>query len=127
MDNESAGLTFLVTDADTATALGSGDVPVLATPRLIAWLEAASCAALRERLEAGRTSVGTQIAVEHRAATPVGATVRVTARLDVVRERTVSFALEARDAASGELLADGTHTRVLVDRERFLGRVAARP
>ena len=56
-----------VTDADTAVALGSGDVPVLATPRLIAWMEAATVRAAAAFLVKGQTTVGTAIRIEHRA------------------------------------------------------------
>jgi fluoroacetyl-CoA thioesterase len=56
-----------VTDADTAAALGSGDVPVLATPRLIAWMEAATVRAAAAFLVKGQTTVGTAIRIEHRA------------------------------------------------------------
>ena len=89
------GIEFQVTEADTASALLSGDLPVLATPRLIAWLEAASCQAVRSRLQPGQTTVGTHVAVDHRAPSAVGASVVAHARLTVVRERTLSFEVEA--------------------------------
>ena len=72
--------TFTVTDADTAEALGSGDVPVLATPRLLAWCEAA-CVEVIGDLGPEATSVGTRVEMEHQRATPIGATVIVHARL----------------------------------------------
>jgi len=68
-----------VTDTDTAAALGSGDVPVLATPRLIAWMEAATVRAAAAFLGTGQTTVGTAIRIEHRRATPVGGSVEITA------------------------------------------------
>ena len=67
-----AQVELTVTDADTAQALGSGDVPVLATPRLLALAEAATVAATSRRLGSGVTTVGTRVTVEHRAATPIG-------------------------------------------------------
>ena len=70
-----------VTDTDTAAALGSGDVPVLATPRLIAWMEAATVRAATAFLGTGQTTVGTAIRIEHRRATPVGGSVEITATL----------------------------------------------
>ncbi|MEO6471098.1 MAG: thioesterase, partial [Aeromicrobium sp.] len=73
----SAQVTHTVTSDDTAVALGSGDLPVLATPRLLAWLEEATCAALD--LNAGQTSVGTRVDIEHLAASLVGAVVTATA------------------------------------------------
>ncbi len=116
-----AELTPVVTDADTAAALGSGDLPVLATPRLLAWCEAATCATLE--LEDSRTSVGTRVEIEHVAASPVGA--RVTTQAEVVHEdgRLVTFRVNARDAERGTLLAHGEVRRVVVDRERFLSRL----
>ena len=75
-----ATLRFTVTDDDTAAALGSGSLPVLGTPRLLAWCEAATCAAVAPELGDGETSVGTRIDLEHLAATAVGGTVEVSAR-----------------------------------------------
>ena len=62
-----ATLGFTVTDADTAAAVGSGSLPVLGTPRLLAWCEAATCAAIDPTLPEGSTSVGTRVELEHRA------------------------------------------------------------
>ena len=121
-----ASLEFVVTDADTAMALGSGDVPVLATPRVLAWLEAATVAALAPDLEAGSTSVGTRVEVEHVAATPVGATVIATASVSYVDGRLVRFEVAAEHRApdgSLTVAATGRVTRVIVDRERFLRRL----
>ncbi len=110
-----------VGDGDTAIALGSGSVPVLATPRLVAWLEAAAVAALDGTLPEGSTSVGTHIDVRHMAATAVGMPVRATARVLSVDGRTVRFQLEAADDRA--TIADGVHTRVVVDEARFLARL----
>src|SRR5919204_2455112 len=76
-----ARVELVVTDADTAQALGSGDVPVLGTPRLLALAEAASVAATTTRLPPGATTVGTRVELEHRLATAVGRTVVAEARL----------------------------------------------
>lgn len=70
---------YEVTDADTAARVGSGDVPVLATPRLIAWLEAATVQAAAPFTGPGQTTVGTAVRIEHKRATKVGGTVEVTA------------------------------------------------
>lgn len=111
-----------VTDDDTAAALGSGDLPVLATPRLLAWAEAATCAVLAERLDDQETSVGVQVAVDHSAPSPVGAAVHLTARLVEAQGRRCSFQVLARDA-SGQQLGEATVTRAVVDRHRFLARL----
>ena len=112
-----------VAEADTAAALGSGDVPVLGTPRLVALLEAAAVAALHGHLDAGTTSVGSSVEVEHLAATPIGATVQAEAALVAVDGRTLRFEVRARDERAE--VARGVHRRAVVDRERFLQRVAA--
>ncbi len=118
----SATLSFTVGDADTAAALGSGDLPVLATPRLLAWAEAATCAAVAEELEATSTSVGTRVALEHRAASAVGEVVRVTASVTHRDGRLLRFEVVAVDTAE-TVVGHGEVTRVVVNRERFLGRL----
>ena len=113
----------IVTSADTAIALGSGDVPVLATPRLIAWLEAATVEACPD-LGADETSVGTRVDIEHLVATPLGA--RVDAHAEVAHRdgRLLRFAVTAHhDAGEGPvLIAQGHVTRVVVRRDPFLAR-----
>lgn len=110
-----------VGDGDTAVALGSGDVPVLGTPRLVALAEAATVAALAGRLAEGQTSVGTRVELEHLAATPVGGTVRVQAELTGVDGRQLRFAVRATDSGGREV-GRGSVSRAVVDRERFLLR-----
>lgn len=110
---------LIVGEEDTAIALRSGDVPVLGTPRIIALLEEAAVAALDGDLAEGITSVGTHVAVDHEAASFVGAAVTAVAEVVAVDDRTVEFRLVAREGS--RTVATGNHTRVLVDRERFLG------
>lgn len=123
-EDPSATLEFTVTDDDTAAALGSGSLAVLGTPRLLAWLEAATCAALESRLREGQTSVGARVAIEHLAASPVGGVVRVSAQQAYVDGRLVRFTVDARHG-EGKLVASGEITRVVVDRAGFLDRVGA--
>ena len=118
-----ATIQFAVTDKDTAEVLLSGDLPVLGTPRLLAWLEAAACAAIRDSLPPGQTSVGTRVTLDHRAASPVGALVSALATVTHVDGRLLKFEVVATDAHSGVVLGHGEITRVVVDRERFLARV----
>ena len=118
-----ATLVHTVGDDDTARAVGSGDVAVLATPRLLALFEAATVAALTEGgLEAQRTSVGTRVALEHLIASPVGETLTVTARLDHVDGRLLRFECVATDDAD-RVVGRAEVTRVVVDRQRFLARL----
>lgn len=116
-------LSFTVTDEDTAAALGSGTLPVLGTPRLLAWFEAATCAAIAPALSAGATSVGTRVSLEHLAPSPVGQQVEVTASSSYVDGRLHRFVVAARHAGSAKVVASGEVTRVVVDAERFMSRV----
>ncbi len=120
---EPVTLTFVVGDDDTALAVGSGSLPVLGTPRLLAWLEAATCACLVPLLAEGSTSVGTRMQLEHLAASPVGAEVEVSASSAYEDGRLHRFTVSARDATTGKVLAAGEVTRVVVEAERFLSRL----
>lgn len=111
-----------VTEADTALAGGSGDVPVLSTPRLIALFEAAAFAALDGKLPDDLTSVGVSVSIDHMAPSAIGSTVIARAVLEAVDDAALEFALEAND---GDMMVGmGNHTRVVVERERFLARLA---
>jgi predicted thioesterase len=127
-----ARLRFEVTDDDTAEAVGSGSLPVLGTPRLLAWLEAATVAALEPGMAHGATSVGTRVELEHRSATPVGGVVEVHATQSYLDGRLVRFSVAAREVVAGadddaeqlgKVLATGEITRVVVDAERFMARL----
>jgi fluoroacetyl-CoA thioesterase len=116
-------LTFSVSDDDTAAALGSGSLPVLGTPRLLAWSEAATCAAITPLLDAGETSVGTRVELEHTRGSRVGARVEVTATSILHDGRLYRFSVVARETDSGRVVGTGEVTRVVVDAERFLARL----
>lgn len=120
---QSSTLQFEVTEADTAAAVGSGDLQVLGTPRLLAWCEAATCAAIADSLDASRTSVGTRVSLEHLGASPVGQRLEVTASVAYVDGRLVRFTVAAGHLSDGKVVATGEVTRVVVDRERFLARL----
>jgi fluoroacetyl-CoA thioesterase len=115
-------LSEIVTDELTASALGSGLVPALATPAMIALMENASVSAIREYLEVGETSVGIEVNVKHFAATPVGMRVRARAEVLSVDKRRVTFRVEAWDGK--ERIGEGTHVRAIVDEARFKERIA---
>jgi fluoroacetyl-CoA thioesterase len=119
---DGASLTFTVTGEDTAAALGSGSLPVLGTPRLLAWCEAATCAAIAPLLGAGETSVGTRVELEHTRGSQVGTRVEVTASSVFHDGRLHRFSVVAREADAGRVLGTGEVTRVVVDAERFLAR-----
>lgn len=115
-----ARVELVVTDADTAQALGSGDVPVLGTPRVLALAEAATVAATVSRLASGFTTVGSRVDLEHKAATPVGHKVVAEARLAKADGRRLTFEVVVRDGSV--VVAEAQIERVLVERARFLAR-----
>ena len=114
----------VVTEDMTAERLGSGDVTVLGTPAVLALSEAAAVAAVRDELQPDRTTVGVSVELEHLAPTPVGGQVRVTGTLTDINDRRLRFEITAQDGV-GEI-ARGTHTRVIVDRDRFAETAAKR-
>ncbi len=111
-----------VTDTDTAAAYGSGLVPVLSTPHLIALMENAAQTAIQPFMRPEQTAVGTLIEMQHLAATPVGMGITVRAVLIAVEGRRLRFTIEAWDAQ--ERIGTCIHERVIIDRERFMERVA---
>ncbi len=118
----SASISRTVTAADTAAALGSGDLPVLATPRLLAWCESATCDAVDDSLQPERTTVGSRVSLTHERPSPVGARVVVRAAVSHVDGRLLRFQVVA-EHADGTVVGHGEITRVVVDRERFLSRL----
>jgi fluoroacetyl-CoA thioesterase len=113
-----ARVELTVTDSDTAQAVGSGDVPVLATPRALALAEAATVAATATKLPAGVTTVGIRAEVDHRVPTAVGRTVAAHAQLTKVDGRRLLFEVMIREGE--QVVAEARIERVLVDRHRFL-------
>lgn len=105
-------------EADSAVAMHSGEVPVLATPRVIALCEEASVRAVKGELEPGETTVGMRVQVDHVAPTKVGSSVRADATLDKVEGRRLTFSVSVTDGAG--LVAAGKLTRVVVVVDRFL-------
>ena len=114
----SAEVALTVTDADTALAIGSGTVPVLATPRVVALCEETSVKAVENDLAPGTTTVGMRVQLDHLAPTAVGQTVSCEATLESMAGRRVTFTVSVNDARG--LVAAGKITRVVVDTERFL-------
>ena len=116
-----ASVDLTVADADTATSMLSGEVPVLATPRAVALFEEAAMQAVRGQLGSNETTVGMRVQVDHLAPTAVGAVVTAEATLDKVEGRRLIFNVSARDARG--LVGAGKITRVVVDVERFLDKL----
>ena len=115
--SDSASVAAIVTESDTARALGSGDVDVLGTPRALALAEAATVRAAAGSLGPGQTTVGTRVELDHLAPSPVGATVHADAQLVDRSARRLTF--EVRLTQDGRPVATGRITRAIVDRDRF--------
>ena len=107
-----------VTENMTARRVRSGDVPVLATPIVLALVEGAAVRALDGKLPPGTTTVGVSVNLTHAAPTPVGETVEVRVRVDAVEERRIHFSFHVADGQGA--VAFGIHQRALIDRDRFL-------
>jgi predicted thioesterase len=118
----SAVIEHVVVGSDTSIALGSGDVPVLGTPRLLALAEEATVAAVAGALEPGSTTVGYRVTLEHRAPTAVGEKVSAEAVLAEVDGRSLVFRVTVTDGRGP--IGEATVTRVVVDRAGFLERLA---
>lgn len=113
-----------VTDLNTAQTLGSGTLPVFATPAMAALMEQAAYTSLFPELEQGQGSVGTELSIRHLSATPVGMTVRAESTVIKVDGRTITFEVNAFDDAG--LIGSGTHQRVIINDERFLTKAQAK-
>lgn len=114
----------VVTVNNTAQTVGSGSLPVFATPAMTALMEKASCAALNGCLQDGSTTVGTKIDIEHISATPIGMEVTAESTVIAVDGRKVSFEVMAFDEAG--LIGKGVHERFIVDAEKFTAKTAAK-
>ncbi len=111
-------VSLVVGEQDTAAVMGSGTVPVLATPRMIALMEEAAWTAIQEGLDEDQTSVGISMNISHSAATPVGMEVTARAEVTAVEGRKVSFLLNAWDEKG--IIGEGTHQRAVVSEEKFV-------
>ncbi len=113
-----------VTEENTAAAMGSGLLPVFATPAMLALMENAAAASVQPCLAEGQGTVGTRLEVSHLAATPVGLTVRAESELIEIDRRRLVFTVRAW--AGEELIGEGTHQRFIIDNARFLEKALAK-
>lgn len=111
----------VVSEANTAATLGSGDMAVFATPAMVALMENAAMLAVKESLPEGSATVGTQMNTSHIKASPLGATITASAELTAVDGRRLTFVVKAWDEKG--VIGEGEHTRFVVDRERFLSKL----
>lgn len=110
-----------VSEAVTAMAVGSGDMPVLATPMMMALMENAAMLAVRDELPEGCTTVGGQLESSHLRPSKIGDVVRATAEVTKVDGKKIEFRVSAHSGDS--LLGEGTHLRFVVDREKFISKL----
>lgn len=110
-----------VTDAVTAIAAGSGDMPVLATPMMMALMENAAMLAVKDELPEGCTTVGGHIESSHLKPSKTGAVVRAEAEVTKIDGKKISFRVAAY--CDNMLLGEGTHLRFIVEKEKFLSRL----
>lgn len=113
-----------VTESNTAQALGSGLLPVYATPAMVTLMELTASKSVEPELEAGRGTVGTSLQIRHVSATPVGEQVWCESELIEVDGKRLVFDVKAYDKAG--LIGEGTHERFLIDNERFLQKANAK-
>lgn len=116
--------TMIVTAADTALAVGSGTLEVLATPKVAALMEQTAWKSIDSELEEGTSTVGTLLSLQHLSPTPVGGSVRCESELTAVNGRELTFQLSAYDNAG--LIATAEHKRFLIYKERFLKKASER-
>ena len=112
---------YMVTRTETAQAMGSGGLEVLATPILVAWAENAAYEMAELCLPDEQTTVGVNINLNHIAATPVGMKVRIKVVLSNIESRRLDFTVEAWDTV--QKIGEGTHQRFVVQKMKFKGKV----
>lgn len=110
-----------VAGENTAERMGSGDMPVFATPAMVALMENAAMTAVAAALPAGSTTVGAEMNCTHIKPSGLGAEITATAVLTEVEGRKLTFNVGARDAEG--MIGEGVHVRYVVDREKFLSKV----
>lgn len=113
--------TLIVTAQDTALYKGSGDMEVLATPRMMALMENAAMLAVKDELPEGSTTVGGHIESSHLRPSKVGAEITATATVTKVEGKKIYFDIKAQ--MDDVIIGEGTHLRFIVDREKFLSRL----
>ena len=113
-----------MTEQNTAKALGSGSLPVYATPAMCCLMEKAAAELAEEKLPQDWTTVGGSINILHKAPTPVGSKVRAEAEVLAVEGRKISYRVTAYDESG--LIGEGEHERFAVAREKFMAKAASR-
>ena len=110
-----------VNDKNTAMAVASGSLDVFSTPMMIALMEQAACLCIKGNLEAGQTTVGMKVDVSHIKPSPIGTNITATATVTDVDNKFITFAVKAEDKDA--LIGMGVHVRVIVDIDKFMGKL----
>lgn len=120
--NKEFNKTYLVKENNTAKNMGSGDLDVLATPSLVAFMENAAKEYLNTFLPEELGSVGSNININHIAPTLVGKEITVQGKItEIIKEKIIIFSLEAYE--QDKKIGDATHTRVIINNEKFLSNL----
>ncbi len=110
----------IVSEENTAIKMGSGTLPVFATPAMVAVVEKAAWSSVAGELEDGQSTVGTAMTLSHESATPVGLKITAKTTLTAIDRRKLTFSWEAYDEAG--IIGRGTHERFIVDNEKFVSK-----
>lgn len=110
----------IVSEDNTAIKMGSGTLPVFATPAMVATVEKAAWSSVAGELDEGQSTVGTAMTLSHESATPVGLKITAKTTLTAIDRRKLTFSWEAYDEAG--IIGRGTHERFIVDNEIFVSK-----
>ena len=114
----------VVTPENTAMSVGSGFLPVFATPMMAALMEKTAANSIQAELGEGEGTVGTSLNIRHLSATPVGMTVKCESELIEIDRRRLVFSLKVTDGV--DVIGDGTHERFIINNEKFMSRAEAK-
>ena len=109
--------TITVTEEKTAQAMGSGTLPVFATPAMLALMEKTAFMSVADKLNEGCGTVGTKVEIEHVASSPIGMKITCDSKLVAIEGRKLVFSVEAYDAKG--LIGKGTHERFIIESKKF--------
>lgn len=115
---------LLVTEENTAKAVGSGELAVFATPAMIALMEKTACASVAPYLNDGEGTVGISVDIKHLAATPVGMTVSCESELVEIDRKRLVFSLTVSDGV--DVVGQGMHERFIVNNEKFMSKTESK-
>ena len=119
--NMSGSAAAAVTEKNTAQTMGSGLLPVFATPAMCALMEEAACEAVKDCMESGSGTVGISLNITHDRATALNDVVTATAILMEIDGRKLVFSVEAKDSKG--IIGQGSHQRFIINNEKFMAKL----